>query len=116
MVYSYYLSALNHRPLLTKALTSGFIMSLGDQMCQRMQRSSDKRRTGTFFVYGLFVNGPVQHYVFTHFFPCFGCSVFATLSKLVVSQTIYAPFSFLLFYTIMPLLKGLNIEDSKVEV
>lgn len=108
------MKALNNHPLITKAFTSGVIMGLGDSLCQRIQRTQvqDLRRTGTFFVYGLFVNGPVQHYTFTYFFPCFGCGVVATLTKLVVSQTLYAPFSFLLFFTIMPLLKGLDLNAS----
>lgn len=68
-----YADANASRPLLTKSVTSGVLLSAGDVLCQTLQPSPPRRsgrsydaatdwaRTGRMFGWGLLVNGPCGH-------------------------------------------------------
>lgn len=65
----WYMHYLHEYPIATKSVTSGFMYCFGDLLAQAVApQGSDKldtARAATFFVYGLFVAGPIYHYWFS---------------------------------------------------
>lgn len=64
VVNGMYAKQLKTRPLLTKAITSGFLFAIGDTIAQRLKKIDDFGRSVAFTSYGLFVHAPSQHYWF----------------------------------------------------
>ena len=66
--------------------------------------------------YGIMVNGPFLHFVYTHVYPRFRSDFRGTAQKMLISQTIVSFSSIVLFYTFTPVLKGGNFQDSMKEL
>ena len=94
-IAAWYVSKLETHPLITKALTSGFITLAGDCVCQMVIEGGnfDAFRAFRFFVTGTVLVGPVLHYwygfLFRRFPPSAGMS--STLSRLACDQLLFAP-------------------------
>lgn len=77
IVYYKYMSLLNRRPLMTKCLTSAFLVGVGDSICQGIEhkmtgkKEYDYKRTLNFMSYGLCFNGPALHLTYSRLLPTF---------------------------------------------
>eukprot|EP00731_Ephydatia_muelleri_P022467 Em0015g50a len=112
-----YVKCLEERPILTKAITSGVVASLGNLLSQLIlklkysrlfiQHPISWRSVAAFGVFGLVVTGPVSHYrylLLDAIFPRKG--QVSLLKKLVTDHLFFIPpFLFSLLYTVA-LLEG----------
>jgi peroxisomal membrane protein 2 len=117
-LWRWYNQRLNRRPVVTKSLTAGIIVSLGDIVGQIMeivspsanQKSFDVVRLARFCTMGLFLQAPVTHYYYhalDHKFPPTPHPwTWTTFVKLVIDQTMYAPAFLLAVIVYLGLLEG----------
>lgn len=103
-MWARYLRALDTRPLVTKALTSGSIMFASDVLSQGIEQVQRDGRVdiGQFSLYrsatrglmGMVVFGPSMHYWYRGLDRVFRSAV----GKVVADQTVYAPCAIAVFF------------------
>jgi hypothetical protein len=108
-LWRWYNQCLTRRPVVTKSVTAGVIVSLGDMVGQIMGIASssstafDVVRLARFCSMGLFLQAPVTHYYYValdHHLPPTPNNPWTpvTFFKLLIDQAIYAPaFLFMVF-------------------
>lgn len=107
-LWRWYNQCLNRRPVVTKSITAGVIVSLGDIVGQCMELASESSkeiggapkefdvvRLARFCSMGLFLQAPVTHYYYLaldrHLPPSKNPWSWVTFLKLFIDQTTYAP-------------------------
>lgn len=116
-----YSQSLAVRPIITKSLTASAIFALSDVVAQRITKDSDRTRTITSTLVGLFYFGPALHYWLqwiTGLIPGFG--VKATICKTLLGQSIFGPTITCVFFaasliSTMGLFDGLASLPSKIK-
>lgn len=112
-----YLLLLKLYPVLTKAVSSGVLSALGNLLAQMIGK---KQRTDSqslevsgllrYLVYGLFVTGPLSHYLYLFMEYSVPPEVpWASVKRLLLDRLFFAPTFLLLFFFIMNLLEGKNV-------
>eukprot|EP00884_Botryococcus_braunii_P006680 jgi/Botrbrau1/16012/Bobra.0353s0010.2 len=111
-----YEKALERRPLATKVATSIVGFTLGDMLCQIINRPSsgnwkyDIGRTARMATFGGVIGGPIGHYWFNFLdklvMPKTPTSPSAIAAKIVLDQTINAPLGTALFFIATRTLEG----------
>nr|XP_045013153.1 peroxisomal membrane protein 2 [Jaculus jaculus] len=113
---AHYLLLLKLYPVLTKAASSGVLSALGNflaQMIKKRKKDSESLDVSgplRYAVYGFFVTGPLSHYfylVMEHWIP--SEVPLAGVKRLLLDRLLFAPSFLLLFFFIMNLLEGKDI-------
>ncbi|KAL9644679.1 hypothetical protein ABK040_012333 [Willaertia magna] len=117
-ISNWYFHCLNKRPILTKSITSFFLVGSGDLLTQTIQKQKgiiseyNFNRTLKMASYGLLLIGPTLHLWYKFLDKTFKTTnitkrvIFINAMKqMVVDQTIFAPFSILQFLTYMGLVE-----------
>ncbi|XP_070017170.1 uncharacterized protein [Nicotiana sylvestris] len=92
----WYLEKLNSRPILTKSITCGLILTAADLSSQTIAGSLltqyDLARTLRMAGYGALIVGPSLHFWFNFLSRCFPKrDVITTFKKIALGQTVYGP-------------------------
>ncbi|XP_028633237.1 peroxisomal membrane protein 2 isoform X1 [Grammomys surdaster] len=112
-----YLLFLKLYPVLTKAVSSGILSALGNLLAQMIKKKQKKDAQSLdvsgllrYVVYGLFVTGPLSHYLYLFMEYCVPPEVpWARVKRLLLDRLFFAPTFLLLFFFIMNLLEGKNV-------
>ncbi|XP_021042789.1 peroxisomal membrane protein 2 [Mus pahari] len=112
-----YLLLLKLYPVLTKAVSSGILSALGNLLAQTIEkkRKEDSQNLEVsgllrYLVYGLFVTGPLSHYLYLFMEYSVPPEVpWASVKRLLLDRLFFAPTFLLLFFFIMNLLEGKNV-------
>ena len=122
-LWRWYNQRLNRRPVITKSITAGIIVSLGDIVAQLVEIVSssspstavsfDVVRLARFCTMGLFLQAPVTHYYYHALDQKFPPTpdnpwTMTTLIKLIIDQTTYAPLFLLAVIVYLGILQGDN--------
>jgi peroxisomal membrane protein 2 len=114
-LWRWYDQCLNRRPVVTKSITAGVIVSLGDFVGQCMGLTSsftfDFARLARFCTMGMFLQAPVTHYYYLaldHYLPPTPSNpwTWVTFVKLFIDQTTYAPSFLFAVFLYLGLLEG----------
>ena len=122
---TWYHSKIEKHPLLTKAITAGFLNVGGDAVCQKFENSksilSNKsgkkanakfnwKRSLTFFAVGSLYVAPMLHLNYCHILPALVSekAKYAALKKLAFDQTVFSSFMTCGFFTVINLIEGNN--------
>ncbi|KAG7341956.1 Mpv17 / PMP22 family protein [Nitzschia inconspicua] len=124
-LWRWYNQCLNRRPVVTKSVTAGLIVSLGDFVGQCMQLVSSRSdemepstpatfdvvRLAQFCSMGMFLQAPVTHYYYLaldHYLPPTPENPWAwvTFVKLFIDQTTYAPLFLFSVFLYLGFLEG----------
>jgi protein Mpv17 len=111
-----YSRALLNRPILTRAVTSGTIMTSADLLCQKIEgtKQIDVRRAASMGVTGLCLAGPAVHGWYTFLGRVVGERGFKVVAtKLALDQIVFLPIMFGSIMTTANLLNGKTIEQNK---
>ncbi|XP_028633238.1 peroxisomal membrane protein 2 isoform X2 [Grammomys surdaster] len=108
-----YLLFLKLYPVLTKAVSSGILSALGNLLAQMIKKKQKKDAQSLdvsgllrYVVYGLFVTGPLSHYLYLFMEYCVPPEVpWARVKRLLLDRLFFAPTFLLLFFFIMNLLE-----------
>ncbi|KAJ8530018.1 hypothetical protein K7X08_036853 [Anisodus acutangulus] len=92
----WYLEKLNSRPILTKSITCGLILTSADISSQTiagsLMKQYDLTRTLRMAGYGALIVGPSLHFWFNFLSRCFPMrDVISTFKKIVMGQAVYGP-------------------------
>ncbi|XP_076778445.1 peroxisomal membrane protein 2 isoform X1 [Arvicanthis niloticus] len=112
-----YLLFLKLYPVLTKAVSSGILSALGNLLAQMIKKKQKKDAQSLdvsgllrYVVYGLFVTGPLSHYLYLFMEYWVPPEVpWARVKRLLLDRLFFAPTFLLLFFFIMNLLEGKNV-------
>nr|P42925.2 RecName: Full=Peroxisomal membrane protein 2; AltName: Full=22 kDa peroxisomal membrane protein [Mus musculus]AAA39957.1 peroxisome membrane protein [Mus musculus domesticus] len=112
-----YLLLLKLYPVLTKAVSSGILSALGNLLAQTIEKKQRKDSrllevSGLlrYLVYGLFVTGPLSHYLYLFMEYSVPPEVpWASVKRLLLDRLFFAPTFLLLFFFVMNLLEGKNV-------
>ncbi|EDL20028.1 peroxisomal membrane protein 2 isoform 1 [Mus musculus] len=111
-----YLLLLKLYPVLTKAVSSGILSALGNLLAQTIEkRKKDSQNLEVsgllrYLVYGLFVTGPLSHYLYLFMEYSVPPEVpWASVKRLLLDRLFFAPTFLLLFFFVMNLLEGKNV-------
>ncbi|XP_021018986.1 peroxisomal membrane protein 2 [Mus caroli] len=111
-----YLLLLKLYPVLTKAVSSGILSALGNLLAQTIEkRKKDSQNLEVsgllrYLVYGLFVTGPLSHYLYLFMEYLVPPEVpWASVKRLLLDRLFFAPTFLLLFFFVMNLLEGKNV-------
>eukprot|EP01098_Paradermamoeba_levis_P016827 TRINITY_DN931_c0_g2_i8.p1 TRINITY_DN931_c0_g2~~TRINITY_DN931_c0_g2_i8.p1 ORF type:complete len:185 (-),score=53.43 TRINITY_DN931_c0_g2_i8:322-846(-) len=107
-----YVTSLEKRPLLTKAITSG-VLSTGEEYCAQKLTSSkrDLERVTKMGLYGLLVSGPLGHFLYKLLDDAFSgkTGAVASILKLVAVNTVVLPIqNFVYLVAIAAISKGVD--------
>ena len=129
-LWRWYNQRLNHRPVVTKSITAGIIVTLGDLVGQILDitassssyTEADEQQTQTKFDFvrlarfcsmGMFLQAPITHYYYValdHYLPpTINPWTCTTMYKLIIDQTIYAPIFLLSVFIYLGILDGDSI-------
>ncbi|EDL20029.1 peroxisomal membrane protein 2, isoform CRA_b [Mus musculus] len=107
-----YLLLLKLYPVLTKAVSSGILSALGNLLAQTIEkRKKDSQNLEVsgllrYLVYGLFVTGPLSHYLYLFMEYSVPPEVpWASVKRLLLDRLFFAPTFLLLFFFVMNLLE-----------
>ncbi|XP_052024684.1 peroxisomal membrane protein 2 [Apodemus sylvaticus] len=110
-----YLLFLKLYPVATKAVSSGILSALGNflaQMIKKQKKDSQSLEVSgllRYLVYGLFVTGPLSHYLYLFMEYWVPPEVpWASIKRLLLDRLFFAPTFLLLFFFFMNLLEGKN--------
>lgn len=130
--WRWYNQLLERRPVLTKAVTAGIIVAMGDVTGQWMDRAAtavaaaasggpvpheayDAVRTIRFCAMGVFLQAPVTHYYYhaldEHLPPTPYPWTWTTLLKLVIDQSVYAPTFLLAVFLFLGIFEGASFHE-----
>ena len=123
-MFRWYNGMLHKYPLPTKMITSGFLFGLGDVICQKIEQSNkdkfvvDKKRLARFSFFGCFMGAPVLNFHYGTILQWVSpkTTPLATLAKVTVDQTLFAPFFITYIFMTLPLMEGKTLEDGKKSV
>jgi len=114
---SAYSAANDARPFVTKCVTAGALMAVGDMLCQSIEKKIDynenKKDAGYdwarirhFGFYGLILNGPMLYATYQHILPAIapGTSGMQLFKKIMFTQTALTLTSVTAFYICLPLI------------
>jgi len=109
-----YLSLLDRRPLLTKALTASALLGVGDVLGQLVlekgepggKKSLDVIRVARSMSIGLFVSGPLMHFWYKLLDTTIKTGTRGVLTKVVLDQTLFAPVIVSAFFACNGLFQG----------
>ncbi|EDM14056.1 peroxisomal membrane protein 2, isoform CRA_b [Rattus norvegicus] len=112
-----YLLFLKFYPVVTKAVSSGILSALGNLLAQMIEKKQKKDSRSLevsgllrYLVYGLFVTGPLSHYLYLFMEYWVPPEVpWARVKRLLLDRLFFAPTFLLLFFFVMNLLEGKNI-------
>lgn len=112
-----YLLFLKLYPVVTKAVSSGILSALGNLLAQMIEKKQKKDSQSLevsgllrYLVYGLFVTGPLSHYLYLSMEYWVPPEVpWARVKRLLLDRLFFAPAFLLLFFFVMNLLEGKNI-------
>ncbi|XP_043924602.1 peroxisomal membrane protein 2 [Protopterus annectens] len=114
-----YLMLLKAYPILTKSITSSVLSALGNILAQLLENRKKDPNSSTVFrlsgparfaVFGLLFTGPVSHYFYLYLEQLVPATVpFSFVKKLLVDRLLFAPAFLLLFFLIMNILEGKNV-------
>lgn len=112
-----YLLFLKLYPVLTKAVSSGILSALGNLLAQIIKKKQKKDAQSLdvsgllrYVVYGLFVTGPLSHYLYLFMEYLVPPEVpWARVKRLLLDRLFFAPTFLLLFFFIMNLLEGKSV-------
>lgn len=112
-----YLLFLKLYPVVTKAVSSGILSALGNLLAQMIEKKQKKDSQSLevsgllrYLVYGLFVTGPLSHYLYLFMEYWVPPEVpWARVKRLLLDRLFFAPAFLLLFFFLMNLLEGKNI-------
>ncbi|GJQ09828.1 hypothetical protein GpartN1_g1619.t1 [Galdieria partita] len=113
-LYLSYISALEERPVLTKAITTSFINALSDLIAQWLEQRGQSwfqwnlRRTFALGFWGLIFMGPFFHNWYLILERLFPSGRWAFLKKIVLDQTFAAAFFNITFFMGTGVLEGHN--------
>ncbi|XP_059404578.1 peroxisomal membrane protein 2-like [Carassius carassius] len=122
-VLQQYLSLLKKYPIITKSVTSGFLSAVGNLLSQALEyrknnkENSPKKKISVlgplhFAVFGLFITGPVSHYIYQLLEVLLPTTVpYCLIKRLLLERLIFAPAFLLLFYVVMNALEGKTLTD-----
>lgn len=98
-IFQWYTNCLEHRPIITKSITSAIIAGTGDGLCQSLQTKDDdggtgwdKWRTARFASLGLVMCGPGCHFWYgalVRWFP--GTSMVRVSQRVIIDQLVFNP-------------------------
>lgn len=110
-----YLLFLKLYPVATKAVSSGILSALGNflaQMIKKQKKDSQSLEVSgllRYLVYGLFVTGPLSHYLYLFMEYWVPPEVpWASVKRLLLDRLFFAPTFLLLFFFFMNFLEGKN--------
>ncbi|CAH1801819.1 unnamed protein product [Owenia fusiformis] len=108
-----YVRLLRERPVITKAITSGFITGLGQFLSQIITREPQRtghfnwRALASFTTFGFAFSGPLIHYFYTFLDQWVPPGTkYATIKKVLIDRFILAPPFLLMFFYVTAILDG----------
>ncbi|EDM14055.1 peroxisomal membrane protein 2, isoform CRA_a, partial [Rattus norvegicus] len=115
-----YLLFLKFYPVVTKAVSSGILSALGNLLAQMIEKKQKKDSRSLevsgllrYLVYGLFVTGPLSHYLYLFMEYWVPPEVpWARVKRLLLDRLFFAPTFLLLFFFVMNLLELLIYSSS----
>ncbi|XP_052451539.1 peroxisomal membrane protein 2 isoform X1 [Carassius gibelio] len=122
-VLQQYLSLLKKYPVITKSVTSGFLSAVGNLLSQALEyrknskENSPKKKISFlgplhYAIFGLFITGPVSHYIYQLLEVLLPTTVpYCLIKRLLLERLIFAPAFLLLFYVVMNALEGKTLTD-----
>jgi len=115
VLWARYLAALETKPLVTKSLTSAFLMGTGDVVAQKLieKKKWELKRTVRAVGIGCVLTGPSLHYWYKLLDTAVvGNSTKAVIGKTVIDQTVFAPYIISLFFVSNSVLDGKSSEET----
>ncbi|XP_016142014.1 peroxisomal membrane protein 2-like [Sinocyclocheilus grahami] len=122
-VLQQYLSLLKKYPIITKSVTSGILSAVGNLLSQALEyrknnkENSPKKNISVlgpvhFAIFGLFITGPVSHYIYQLLEVLLPTTVpHCLIKRLLLERLIFAPAFLLLFNVVMNALEGKTLAD-----
>uniref|UniRef100_A0A671N5Y9 Peroxisomal membrane protein 2 n=1 Tax=Sinocyclocheilus anshuiensis TaxID=1608454 RepID=A0A671N5Y9_9TELE len=126
-VLQQYLSLLKKYPIITKSVTRscGILSAVGNLLSQALEyrknnkENSPKKKISVlgpvhFAIFGLFITGPVSHYIYQLLEVLLPTTVpYCLIKRLLLERLIFAPAFLLLFYVVMNALEGKTLNQIK---
>ena len=110
-IYQAFTNFLKHKPILSKSVTSATLASLGDFLCQQLERRyqtqhEDKfnyMRNGRIITYGFVFNGPFLHFIYGKLLPMLGTdrTLKTAVKKILVTSAIFSVVGHAFFFFAM---------------